>query len=82
MMPHPDTTCAMAAMDHRERQARAEQDRLGARAVFHRHPSQTVARGTMRLLGAALGRVGVRLEGTRTGGAAPAPTAASLRPAR
>ena len=82
MMPHPHTICATAAMDHRQRQARAEQDRLGARTVLHRHPSQTVARGTMRLLGAALVCVGTRLEGTRTCGASPASTAASLRPAR
>ena len=83
MMPHPHTICEMAAMDHRERQAQANQDRLRAQDGRLRSPSLAIARAASRRLGGALVRVGVRLDGTRTGEtAAPAATAASYGPAR
>ena len=65
MMPHPHTVCELAAMDHAERQAWAQQDRLGARAGRGRHAGTVGLRSMSRRLGVALVRVGERVQGVQ-----------------
>ena len=63
MMPHPHAVCEFAAMDHQERQARARQDRLAAQVRSGANVRKGWSRALPRQLGAALVRVGERLQG-------------------
>lgn len=58
-------------MDHQQRQARAERDRLSARAVTRPTPGRAVARAATQRLGEALVHLGTRLGGASPGGTAP-----------
>jgi hypothetical protein len=62
-------------MDHQQRQARAERDRLSAQAVRLPFSGSTFARAASRRLGEALVHLGTRLGGASPGGTAPVPSA-------
>lgn len=66
MMPHPHTICEFAAMDHAERQAWAQQERLGAQAGRGRHAGAGALRSISWRLGAALVRAGGRIQGVHS----------------